>query len=97
MPLNALKAKFTVHAGVIPGDPDPKLTKVWEYTSEDFAADQALSPDEGAMEFLDLRQASPSESRSTRFTRMHAEAMRYYSGLADPAHQNWATLAWYWV
>jgi len=97
MPL-ALKAKFIVAAGVIPGEPIPDLCKSWEYTSEDHQRDldQQRAPILDTDFVLDLRAPSKFEKTTTRFTQMHLEAMRYYSGLIDPRGNNWATLQWIW-
>lgn len=45
MPAQALKAMWTVQAGLHQEHIIPEYTKQWFYTSEDFEADRAIPPD----------------------------------------------------
>lgn len=38
----ALVAQWTVFAEIIPGNPMPEYTRIWEYTSEDLQKDEAM-------------------------------------------------------
>jgi hypothetical protein len=88
------KGAFRVRAGLIPGQPMPEYGKLWCYTSEDYEADSALPPlPEGHA--IDMN-GPLDQPHMSRFTRLHIEAMRYYSGLVSPAHLNWAELTWIW-
>ena len=80
MPL-ALKASWTVRAGVIPGEPSPEFTKSWKYTSEDKAKDDAIKrPQEHAI-----------------FSKMRAEALDYYLQVSMPQLHNWAEIVFLWM
>lgn len=81
MPTNALKASWTVKAGVIPGTSEPKLSKVWYYTSGEAAQDRANSAD-GKEENL--------------FTSKMKEATAYFVQMNDPRRLNWAHLDFMW-
>ena len=45
IPLNALKAQIVVTCGVIPGENENEHTKVWQYSSKDYEADQNVAQD----------------------------------------------------
>lgn len=77
----ALKASWTVRAGVIPGTPDPKFTKVWTYTSEDSEKDA---------EICDLHDIAI-------FSQKRAAAADYYQQVSNPKRMNWATLEFLWL
>jgi hypothetical protein len=88
------KGAFEVRAGIIPGQPMPEHGKRWFYTSEDYEADSALPPmPEGHK--IDMN-GPLDQPHMSRFTRMHLEAMQYYSGLCHPAYLNWAEITWIW-
>jgi hypothetical protein len=79
MPL-ALKASWTVQAGLIPGKPIDAFSKRWEYTSEDHAKDDFLrAPSDHAL-----------------FSKLRAEAMDYYLQVSQPSLNNWATITFIW-
>ncbi len=68
--------------------------KIWAYTIEDYEADLALpAMPEGHM--IDMN-GPLDQPHMSRFTRIHIEAMRHYSGLVHPSHLNWAELTWIW-
>jgi hypothetical protein len=79
MPL-ALKASWTVRAGLTPGSPLLAFTKRWEYTSVDKAKDdQIREPHEHAI-----------------FSKLRAEALDYYLQMSQPHISNWAELVFIW-
>jgi hypothetical protein len=89
-----LKGAFAVHAGIIPGIGMAEFCKEFLYTSEDYEADQKLPP---MPEGYKIDMNGPlDQPHMSRFTRLHMEAMRYYSGLVSPAHLNWAQISWIW-
>lgn len=57
MPLQAAKALIEVMAGVIPGEPIANYTKRWGYTSEDYAHDKTVPPDQPTIFSLRLQEA----------------------------------------
>ena len=83
MPLHALKAQWSVTAGVIPGQVMPEHTKVWHYLSEDYEEDQ--------------RTLARSDTEVTRFQAISKEAREYCDSLTDPRALNWVKLEWMWM
>jgi hypothetical protein len=81
--MNALKAVWTVRAGVISGEEMEKYTKRWHYTSEERAKDDA-----GANPY-DLAYHST-------FAKLRAEAVDYYIQVSLPNALNWAELTFIW-
>lgn len=45
MPL-AMKAQWTLTAGILPGEPMPEFTKQWSYTNVDHKKDQGVPSEE---------------------------------------------------
>ena len=94
MPL-ALKARFTVQAGVIPGQAMEEYTKSWLYTSVDWEADAALP---AMPEGYELDRSGPlDQPHMSRFTRMMFEMERYAGTLIHPARCNWVRTEWLWI
>lgn len=94
MPL-ALKAQFTVTAGIIPGDAMPEYTRVWHYTSADLEHDSNVPPmPEGHK--IDMNGPA-DQPHNTRFTGMLIEANLYATGLVNPRMVNWVRLDWMWM
>lgn len=90
-----LKAVFTVKAGIVPGQAMPQYTKQWAYTSEDYEADGKLPP---MPEGHSIDMNGPlDQPHMSKFTRMHIEAMRYYSQMVHPYMLNWVTIEWMWL
>lgn len=81
MPLNALKASWTVTAGVIPEEPLPNFTKTWTYSSGDAETDrtQNTKPEDQAI-----------------FSKQRALAMDYYLQISLPHIVNWVELKFLW-
>ena len=57
MPLEAAKAIFEVHAGVIPGQPMPEYTRRWGYTSTDYQHDRSVPEGEDTIFTTRLKEA----------------------------------------
>ena len=57
MPMQAAKALFEVHAGIIPGIPMPEYTKRWCYTSDDYGKDKTVPKDEPTIFSQRLQEA----------------------------------------
>lgn len=76
------KAYFQVQAGLIPGEPDPLLSRIWTYTSADFEQDLVNPAGQGGLSI---------------FATKMLEASHYSLGLIDPAARNWVTLDWIWL
>ena len=81
--MNALKAQWTVTAGVIPGKEDPKHTCVWTYTSEDYHKDEET--------------AREDHNKLTIFAEKSALANAYVLTLSHPSIVNWVKLEFIWL
>lgn len=81
----ALKAVWTVQAGVIPGTPESELTRQWNYTSADYDKDCR-------------ENTLPAQDQAVSiYLRMEAEASAYAASLRDPRQWNWVELRWMWL
>jgi hypothetical protein len=76
----ALKARWEVNAGVVPGIGIAKFTKRYEYTSDDHEKDSLIKEPQDVSIFAKLR----------------AEAMDYYLQISLPQINNWATIRFTW-
>jgi hypothetical protein len=81
MPLTALKASWTVTAGVIPGHIESQFTKQFFYTSEHYEQDGSNAKD---------------GKDTNLFTAMMKEAHDYMLQINDPRRLNWARLDFMW-
>lgn len=82
--MNALKAMWTVSAGVIPGKALPEFERSYSYTSEDDAADKAANSDK-------------NPAYHSIFAKRRAEAIDYYLQVSLPQLNNWATIEFIWL
>jgi len=80
----ALKAQWTVHAGVIPGQSLPLFTRTWQYTSMEDDLDRHDNPD-------------GNPAFHSRLSKMRAEVMDYYLQVSLPQLNNWATIEFIWL
>lgn len=78
----ALKATWTVRAGVIPGKPIDEFTRTWHYTSQDHEEDQ---------------KHGQEPFHHARFSKMRAEALDYCCQVSMPSVNNWAELTFLWL
>jgi hypothetical protein len=76
-----LAAAFMVRAGVLPGKPDPTLSKVYPYSTAQLRADEEHRKD--------IRYHSD-------FAKLRAEAMDYFVQVSMPAISNWSELEFIW-
>ena len=60
--MNAAKAFFVVTAGVLLDEPIPEHSRQWGYTSQDFAADMQLGPEDNT-QFVVQRDAAIAYAR----------------------------------
>lgn len=82
MDRETLKGYWTVQAGVIPGHPDPELSRRWYYSSREYEQDRASA---------EVPDYTPN------FTIKMLEAKDYWLQMNNPARLNWALLDFYWV
>lgn len=80
MPL-ALKACWTVQAGIVPKEPMAKYTKSWQYTSDLHDRDAQIS----------------DPAIQAEFSKMRAQAMDYFLQVSQPNLTNWATITFLWM
>lgn len=80
--MKTLKAYWAVTAAIIPGQEIKELTKVWEYTSEDYEKDCGSA---AALRGCEI------------FLRMRSEANEYAESLQDPSEVNTVNLQFAWV
>lgn len=80
--MERLKASWEVFVGVIPGKPEPELTKRWFYTSTDYE--------------IDLARDAADESESN-FQRILREAYEYAAKVTDPRYNNWVRVDYLWL
>lgn len=85
-----LKASWTVHGGLFPGDRtgQPELTKQWVYTSADYEADSEATKGE--------TPGPHPEKPPTLFEERRNAAVAYWTELNDPRQHNWAELSFIW-
>jgi hypothetical protein len=90
--MEALKAQFSVRAGVIPGEAMPELTKGWPYLSSDYAEDGRIY-----QEWLAKPEAERGPMPGSRFLEMRDAAIEEYKRLTDPARVNWVQMGFMWL
>jgi hypothetical protein len=82
MPNNALKARWDVQAGVVPGFAREDLTRRWYYSSAECEEDE--------------NGGARSPAYHSIFAKRRAEAMDYYLIVSMPQRNNWATITFVW-
>jgi hypothetical protein len=79
--MEALKAAWEIHAGLIPGQPMKEYTRRLIYTSTDYDTDGEHAKDEAYQTIFNARQF---------------EAMSYHLQMSNPRLNNWAELSFIW-
>ncbi len=88
--MERVKAAIEVHAGLIPGQPEPNFTRQWWITSEEWAkanaADNALGKDHHGQ-----------TATGNLLTEKQGPAYAYAQMLSLQPHLvNWVQVAWVW-
>jgi len=83
-----IKFLWEVVGGVVPGQPEPGLTRRWEYSEIEYQEDRLL--------MAQLNPDAPLDIRSgTRFMELRDEAMQYFRRLNDERLLSWADIRWW--
>lgn len=85
-----LKLLITVKAGIVPGNPEPRLTKVFQWVN----GGKELRR-EGDTLYVP-HNANPKEV-GPLYRKLCDDANAYARHLQDPKYLNWVTLEWLWL